>query len=111
MLFRSPYVVNDGPVGLARFTTLRSWLSQWSYDLSNGDGLKCAARIACPMLVIENGADDACTPSHAARLMAAASQCQIEHHLIAGANHYYFGQTALATRAAELVRDWIVAQG
>ena len=105
-----PFVVNDGPVGLARFTTLRSWLSQWSYDLSNGDGLKCAARISGPMLVIENGADDACTPSHAARLMAAASQCQIEHHLIAGANHYYFGQTALATRAAELVRDWIAAQ-
>ena len=105
-----PYVVNDGPVGLARFTTLRSWLSQWSYDLSNGDGLKCAARIKCPLLVIENGADDACTPSHAARLMAAASSCEIEHHLIAGANHYYFGQTDLAQRAAQLVRDWIAAQ-
>lgn len=105
-----PFVVNDGPVGLARFTTLRSWLSQWSYDDSNADGLKCAARISGPMLVIENGADDACTPSHAARLMAAATQCQIDHHLIAGANHYYFGQTPLAQQAAQLVKDWIDAQ-
>ena len=105
-----PFVVNDGPVGLARFTTLRSWLSQWSYDDSNADGLKCAARIATPMLVIENGADDACTPSHAARLMAAAKNCTIDHHLIPGANHYYFGQTDKAQAAAELVRDWIAAQ-
>ena len=27
-----PRVVNMSPTGLARFTTLRSWLSQWSYD-------------------------------------------------------------------------------
>ncbi|MFZ5744539.1 MAG: alpha/beta hydrolase [Pseudomonadota bacterium] len=105
-----PFVVNDGPVGLARFTTLRSWLSQWSYDDSQADGLKCAARIACPMLVIENGADDACTPSHAARLMAAATRCEIDHHVVKGANHYYFGQPALAGQAAELVRSWIAAQ-
>jgi len=102
-----PKVVNDGPVGLARFTTLRSWLSQWSYDDSNADGLKCAARISNPMLVIENSADDACTPSHAARLMSAASRCEIEHQVIRGANHYYFGQPDLVRQAAELVRDWI----
>ncbi len=105
-----PAVVNDGPVGLARFTTLRSWLSQWAYDESNADGIKCAARIACPMLVIENGADDACTPSHAARLMAAAANCPQEHHVIDGANHYYFGQPDLAGQAADIVRDWIAAQ-
>ena len=106
-----PFVVNDGPVGLARFTTLRSWLSQWSYDLSNGDGLKCAARISGPLLVIENSADDACTPSHAARLMAAADKCSIDHHVIQGANHYYFGQPQQVNEAATLVRDWIAGQG
>lgn len=105
-----PKVVNDGPVGLARFTTLRSWLSQWAYDESNADGLKCAARIACPMLVIENSADDACTPSHAARLMDAAVHCTKDHHVIEGANHYYFGQPELAQQAADIVHDWIAAQ-
>lgn len=106
-----PKVVNDGPVGLARFTTLRSWLSQWSYDDSNADGLKCAARISTPMLIIENSADDACTPSHAARLMAAANRCPQEHHVIQGANHYYFGQPQLVNEAAGLVQDWIARQG
>ena len=106
-----PEVVNDGPVGLARFCTLRSWLSQWSYDDSNADGLKCAARIKAPMLVIENSADDACTPSHAARLMAAAKQSRIAHQVIKGANHYYFGQPDKSAQAARLVQDWIAAQG
>lgn len=105
-----PFVVNDGPVGLARFTTLRSWLSQWAYDESNADGLKCATRIECPLLIIENSADDACTPSHAARLMEAAKRCPQEHHVIQGANHYYFGQPELAQRAADLVHDWIARQ-
>ena len=27
------------PVGLARFCSLRSWLSQWSYDDANGGGV------------------------------------------------------------------------
>lgn len=106
-----PFVVNDGPVGLARFSTLRSWLSQWSYDDSNADGLKCAARISGPMLVIENSADDACTPSHAARLMAAASGCTIEHHVVKGANHYYFGQPELVQQAADVVTRWVAARG
>lgn len=106
-----PEVVNDGPVGLARFCTLRSWLSQWSYDDSNADGIRCAARIKAPMLVIENSADDACTPSHAARLLAAATQTTAEHHVIKGANHYYFGQPDLSAKAAGLVKSWIAARG
>ena len=35
-----PRLVNNGPVGLARFCTLRSWLSQWSHDDALGDGLR-----------------------------------------------------------------------
>jgi pimeloyl-ACP methyl ester carboxylesterase len=104
-----PYVVNDGPVGLARFSTLRSWMSQWAYDESNADGLKCAARINVPMLVIENSADDACTPSHAARLMTAAVNCPQTHHVIQGANHYYAGQPDKAAQAADLFADWMKA--
>lgn len=101
-----PEVVNDGPVGLARFSTLRSWLSQWSYDRSNADGIRSAARVTAPMLVIENSADDACTPGHAAQLMAAATRSMITHHVVKGANHYYFGQADKAAEAASVAADW-----
>ncbi|SLJ99597.1 alpha/beta hydrolase [Novosphingobium mathurense] len=102
-----PEVVNDGPVGLARFSTLRSWLSQWSYDDSNAHGLRCAARITVPLLVIENSADDACTPSHAGRLREAAVNAPQTHHVVKGANHYYFGQPEMAAEACEALNAWI----
>ncbi|MDB5710056.1 MAG: alpha/beta hydrolase, partial [Sphingomonas bacterium] len=53
----NPETANSGPVGLARFSILRAWLSQWSID--NADGLRCAKTIAAPLLAIENLADDA----------------------------------------------------
>jgi hypothetical protein len=41
------------PVGLARFSTLRSWLSQWSYDGAHGDGVVCGRDLPIPAFVIE----------------------------------------------------------
>lgn len=103
-----PETVNDGPVGLARFCTLRSWLSQWSLDRSQADGLRCAPRVTVPMLVIENSADDACTPGHAAALMAAATASDgLTHHVVQGANHYYFGQAHHVAEAATVIKDWL----
>ncbi len=101
-----PEVVNDGPVGLARFSTLRSWLSQWSWDKSNADGVRAAARVTVPMLVIENSADDACTPGHAAQLMVAATRSTLTHQVVKDANHYYFGQPDKAAQASAIIRDW-----
>ena len=87
-----PKVVNNGPVGLARFSTLRSWLSQWSYDDANADGPRSLASVGCPVLVIGNTADDACTPRHAKALFEAVSHKRKECHEIKGATHYYMGQ-------------------
>ena len=86
-----PCTVNDGPVGLARFSTLRSWLSQWGYDTARGDALASAADVGEPVLVIGNTADDACTPSHTQRLFEAVPHDAKWRHEIQGATHYYGG--------------------
>ncbi|MBZ2189008.1 alpha/beta fold hydrolase [Alcanivorax sp. JB21] len=104
-----PRQVNNGPVALARFNTLRGWLSQWSYDLSNANGLTCAARLSVPVLVIGNGADDACTPSHTQRLFAAIGHDNKQLHEVAGANHYYFGQPDKLAQAADRCDAWLRA--
>lgn len=106
-----PEVVNNGPVGLARFCTLRSWLSQWSYDDSNADGLKCAKAITIPALVISNSADDACTPSHSQRLYDAIGHDNKVKHEIQGASHYYFGQPEQLKSAVAICSDWLNTQG
>ena len=102
-----PRIANDGPVGLARFTTLRSWLSQWGYDTTNANGLVNAARISCPVLVINNTADLACTPSHARRLFDAVGHDDKEYRDIAGADHYYIERPDLLPEAVQTVSDWI----
>lgn len=86
-----PEVVNDGPVGLARFSTLRSWLSQWSYDDARCDAIASGRSITVPALVIGNTADDACTPSHTTRLFDAIGHDRKRLHIVDGATHYYTG--------------------
>jgi len=103
----NPETVNTGPVGLARFTTLRSWLSQWSIDDARGDGLACAARIKAPLLVIENSADDAVPQPHARQLYETAGSADKAFHVIKGANHYYAGQPELLAQATTLIFDWL----
>lgn len=106
-----PRIVNNGPVGLARFTTLRSWLSQWSYDETNANGLEDAANMSLPTLVISNGADDACTPSHANRLYNAVANKNKELVEVKGATHYYLGQKEELKQAEEACTRWLREQG
>ncbi|HVN02690.1 MAG TPA: alpha/beta hydrolase [Caulobacteraceae bacterium] len=102
-----PRIVNDGPVGLGRFTTLRSWLSQWSYDESRANGLVNASRISCPVLVVNNTADLACTPSHAQRLFDAVASKDKAIVQIQGADHYYAERRDLLPTAAAEVGGWL----
>ena len=102
-----PRIANDGPVGLARFTTLRSWLSQWSYDDSRANGLLNAARISVPVLVINNTADLACTPSHAKRLFEAIASEDKTHIDVKGADHYYVERPDLLPVAVSAITGWL----
>jgi len=106
-----PQVVNNGPVGLARFTTLRSWLSQWSFDETNANGIVDAANMSLPTLVISNSADDACTPSHARRLFEAVANDNKEFVEITGATHYYLGQREQLRTAEQACTEWLRRQG
>ena len=106
-----PKIANDGPVGLARFSTLRSWLSQWGYDTTNATGLGNAARISCPVLVINNTADLACTPSHAQRLFDAIEHDDKEKHDIKNADHYYIERPDLLPEAVSICSDWLSRKG
>ena len=103
----NPETVNTGPTGLARFCTLRSWLSQWSIDEARGNGLTCAARMVAPLPVIENSADDAVPQPHARLLFEAAGMRDKTMHVIKGATHYYAGQPELLSQATTLIRTWL----
>ena len=106
-----PAIANDGPVGLARFCTLRSWMSQWSLSATNAHGEKNAARISCPVIVLNNTADLACTPSHAQRLYDGVGHSDKELHHIADADHYYIERPDLLPMAVSICTDWMKRKG
>lgn len=107
-----PMAVNVGPVGLARYTTLRSWLSQWSYDLSNAKGPMNAARITkTPVLQIENTADEAVPATHNPTIRDALATPDKEYVQLKGATHYYLGQPELLAQCIESVIDWSKRKG
>jgi pimeloyl-ACP methyl ester carboxylesterase len=102
-----PRLVNDGPSALARFTTARSWLSQWSLDDAQVDGVEGAKRVSVPVLILENSADDACPPEHPRSIFAAVPHDDKEFTVVEGANHYYSGQREHLHTALGHVSRWI----
>lgn len=103
----NPKVVNTSPAGFARFCTLRSWLSQWSYDDAQGDGPTHLARVRAPFMIIENTADDACPRADTEAFFKASPRDDKKRFKIKGANHYFNGQPEHLTEAVNIVTAWI----
>lgn len=102
-----PETVNSGPVGLGRFATLRSWLSQWSIAHSQADGIRNAKRVTAPFLAIENSADDAVPADHMSTIYAAAGSQDRTMYVVRGATHYYVGQKDKLDEAVGVVSNWL----
>ena len=106
-----PETVNTGPVGLARFSTLRGWLSQWSIDHSRADGETCARDVMVPLLAIEHSADDAVPQPDMGLMYQACGSRDKTFHCIRGANHYFKGQPEQLRESVQLLGDWAGQRG
>jgi pimeloyl-ACP methyl ester carboxylesterase len=108
-----PRIANNSPIGLARFSTLRSWLSQWSLDDAHGDGIRAARGISVPVLAIYNSADNICTPSYALELYDAVASADKEIRRIDGATHYYLepGQKERVAEAVDCCSTFLAERG
>ncbi len=100
----TPQQANLSANNLARFTTLTSWLSQWS-QLSSADGPDNLARTSIPVLQLEYSADAGIFPSDVAR-WSAAGGARIENHRIVGASHYLHRLPRQLAEVADLVAEW-----
>lgn len=102
---------NHSPVGLARFTTLRAWLSQWSLDDSNADALKCLPLTSVPTFVLDNQKDDLVLPSHIDSAFEAIPHARKKLHREPEAKHYYFGQIDVLIRVVQVMYSWLAEEG
>jgi dienelactone hydrolase len=107
-----PRVANNSAAALARYTTTRSWLSQWSLDDAQVDAVDAAPRITVPAMVITASADDACPPSHADLIFDALASTDKQRAEVAGANHYFSGPNGRdhLAEAARIIGDWTAAR-
>jgi len=105
-----PKASNSSPAGIARFSTLRAWLSQWSFDDSRAKALDNAPSISVPLLAIENSADDAVPQPHTKMFFDAAGSADKQMAVIVKADHYYANQPDELGRAVQIIMDWLRAR-
>ncbi len=108
-----PEVANTSPGALMRFTTARSWLSQWGLDTAQVDAGDAAPRVSVPVLMVVNGTDDAVPTSHQAQVFDAIGHQDKERVDLPGANHYFSGegQHSHLLHAADHIHDWMRRHG
>ena len=90
---------------IGRFTTLRSFLSQWSPRTSLADGPDCLSRTSVPVLNVEYSADNAVFPSQV-RAWAAAAEGRVTDHVLKGAPHYLHAHPHFIEEVADVLVQW-----
>lgn len=91
--------------GLARFCTLRSFLSQWSPRYSRAHGPRCLANARIPALVVNHTADQTTFPSQIEAWMNAAGPGSVRHDLV-GAPHYADDRPDLVAELSDRLVVW-----
>lgn len=97
----SNYAANS----MARMSSLRSWLSQWSLLLSRADGPKCLGQTSVPALMVRYSADGIVYTSHHERWMKAA-KVRPTTYVLKGARHFLRGQPEHQSELADKLVDW-----
>lgn len=108
-LWGPPWAANFQPATLGHHTSLRSWLSQWSYHLSRANAIKCLPTVSVPVLVVSGSADCAAFPSHARAMFDAVSHERKELVEIPGADHYFQGRPDLMEHMCDRLVEWAVS--
>jgi alpha-beta hydrolase superfamily lysophospholipase len=96
--------VNASANAVGRYTTLKSFLSQWA-SVSQADGPANLARTSTPVLFFEHTADASTFPSTAALWLQAGGD-RVEAHVLKGGNHYLAAQPHLVKQLADRTEQW-----
>ena len=101
---------NESGNGLGRFSSLRSWLSQWATGVSQADGPADVARTSIPVLSIRQSGDHRAHPDYLRQWEVALGDRFTGHHEF-DATHYMDpkAQAAMLTELTQLIHDFAMA--
>ena len=97
--------VNYAPNNIGRFSTLRSFLSQWSKRHSRADGPACLAKTSVPILNVNYTGDELVFPSDIKNWNTAA-EGRCEYVEFKGVAHYPDEDSEMVDKIADLLADW-----
>ena len=100
-------IANLMPASLGHYSSLRSWLSQWSVDESNCDGAFHLGRISVPALIMYGTADQVCFPAYAVGMYDAVGHADKELIPVVGGTHYLKDQPEHMAFVADQVISWL----
>jgi pimeloyl-ACP methyl ester carboxylesterase len=107
--YRGPdvHAANRAATGLARWSTLSSWLSQWALDTTNAAAEPNLAACSVPALFVQGTADQGIFPSDTEALFAASTASDRELHWVRGGTHYFDGQPELQAEVFDSIAEWL----
>jgi pimeloyl-ACP methyl ester carboxylesterase len=105
-LWGTPEVANYLPAGVSRYTTLHSWINQWSVDKTLGNALLWLPKIEIPVLVLGGSADTGSPPAIFGQLYDAVEIAPRKQIILDGATHYFEGQPGKLRQACEAMAAW-----
>lgn len=100
-------IANLMPASLGHYSSLRSWLSQWSIDESNCDGAYHLGRISVPVLIMYGTADQVCFPAYAVGMYDAVGHTDKKLIPVEGGTHYLKDQPEKMAFVADQVIGWL----
>lgn len=108
-LWGRPDVANYLPTSLAHFSTLRSWLNQWSLADTHA-GAHNMRNVSVPILILHGTADVAVLPVHVQEFVDNITHDDWERHDLPGGTHYFEGQPHLLEAVKEKIQRWLHEQ-
>lgn len=106
-LWGDPRAANLNAASLGRFSSLHSWLSQFSYDDSRADALRQLPRVWSPVLLVQGTADECVLPHHPHQMFDAIAHADKELVWVDGGTHYLFTNQAALAETVSAISRWL----
>jgi len=104
-IWGEPKPINYAANNIGRFTTLRSFLSQWSMRLSRADGPNCLANTTVPVLNVDYTADKCVFPSQL-KMWSEAAAGRCTDYALEKVGHYPHETPEKIEEVCDLLVDW-----
>ncbi|MDC0989508.1 hypothetical protein OAR29_03100 [Rhodospirillales bacterium] len=104
-IWGDPKQINYAANNIGRFTTLRSFLSQWSMRLSRANGPKCLSNTTVPVLNVNFTADKCVFPSQI-EMWSKACGDRCTDYSLKGAEHYPHHTPNKIDELSDVIAEW-----